>query len=158
MLLHELAHVLPPEAGHGAAWRHAARKVSLVRTRATPDAYELADWQAIPPALCTVLQAIPTPTEPAPAEFFEDRYRQPCAAGYGARGGTSRGKGSGSRYLKVVCGHPGCGYQMRVTRKWFVMGAPLCPVVGHGSMVLAEAAARATSASPFADGVAEAKA
>ena len=168
VLLHELAHVLAPEAGHGAAWRHAARQVGLVRPRATPDAYELADWQAISPALSTVLQAIPTPTEPAPAEFFEDRHRRPCGAGYGSRGGTSRGQGSGSRYLKVVCRHPGCGYQVRVTRKWFLMGAPLCPVVGHGSMVLAEAAAsgqlrllnggaaRATPAIPLIDGAAEA--
>jgi len=168
VLLHELAHVLEPEAGHGAAWRHAARQVGLVRPRATPDAYELADWRAILPALRAVLQAIPPPTEPVPAEFFDDRHRLPCSAGHGSRGGTSRGKGSGSRYLKVVCKHPGCGYQVRITGRWLAMGAPLCPVAGHGSMVEAEApaggrlrlldgsAVRATPAI-FADEVGEAR-
>ena len=58
----------------------------------------------------------PSPTEPAPADFYEDWDRRPCAAGYGVRGGTSRGAGSGSRYLKVVCQVPGCGYQVRVAR------------------------------------------
>ena len=141
VLLHELAHVLAPEAGHGKAWRHAARQIGLVRPRAMPDAGELADWQAISPALLPALQAIPPPTEPAPAEFFEDRHRLPCGAGYGTRGGTSRGKGSGSRYLKVVCRHPGCGYQVRVTSRWLAIGTPHCPVAGHGSMVLEEAPA-----------------
>ena len=168
VLLHELAHVLAPEAGHGAAWRHAARQVGLVRPRATPDAYDLADWRTISPALRTVLQAIPPATDPVPAEFFDDRHRLPCGAGYGTRGGTSRGKGSGSRYLKVVCSHPGCGYQVRVTRRWLAMGAPKCPVAGHGSMVVAEAdagqlrlldgpTARAMPAIPFADEVGEAR-
>ena len=169
VLLHELAHVLTPEAGHGKAWRHAARQVGLVRPRATPDAGELADWHAISPALRPALQAIPLPTEPPPAEFFEDRHRLPCGAGYGTRGGTSRGAGSGSRYLKVICQQPGCGYQVRVTRKWLAIGAPQCPVAGHGSMVLEAApaggqlrlvngsAAGATPAVLFADGVGEAE-
>ena len=138
VLLHELAHVLAPDAGHGKAWRHAARQVGLVRPRATPDAGELADWHAISPVLRTVLQAIPAPTEPAPAEYLYDWSRRPCDAGYGSRGGSSRGEGSGSRYLKVTCQHPGCGYQVRVTRKWLALGAPQCPVAGHGSMVLKE--------------------
>ena len=170
VLLHELAHVLAPEGGHGAAWRHAARQVGLVRPRATPDVGELADWNAISPALCAVLQAIPPPTEPAPAEFFEDRHRLPCGAGYGTRGGTSRGKGSGSRYLKVVCRHPGCGYQVRITNRWLAIGTPQCPVAGHGSMVLEATpaaerlrllnggAAEATPTIPFASGVGEAEA
>jgi len=53
VLLH--AHVLEPEAGYGAAWHHAARQVGWVRPCTKPDAYELADWRAISPALCTVL-------------------------------------------------------------------------------------------------------
>ena len=59
--------------------------------------------------------------------------------GYGTRGGTSRGEGSGSRYLKVICPYPGCGYQVRITRKWLALGAPLCPA-GHGSMELERSA------------------
>lgn len=135
VVLHELAHVLAPGTGHGKEWRHAARQVGLMNPRAWPDAGELADWGAISEAIRPVLQAIPAPTERAPADFF-DWHRRPCGAGYGARGGTSRGEGSGSRYLKVVCRQPGCGYQVRVTRKWLELGTPRCPVAGHGSMAL----------------------
>ena len=38
--------------------------------------------------------------------------------------------------MKVVCRQPGCGYQVRVTRKWLELGTPRCPVAGHGSMAL----------------------
>ena len=136
VVLHELAHILTPGMGHGKAWRHAARQVGLVRPRATPDAGELADWTAISPALRPALMAIPVPTEPAPAEYWYDWQRRPCGAGYGSRGGSSRGEGSGSRYLKATCQHPGCGYQVRMTRKWLALGTPWCPVAGHGQMVL----------------------
>ena len=57
-------------------------------------------------------------------------------AGHGTRGGTSRGEGAGSRYLKVICRQPGCGYQVRVTRKWLALGAPRCPRPDHGDLVL----------------------
>ena len=136
MVLHELAHVLAPGFGHGREWRYAARQVGLMTPRAWPDMGELADWGAISPGIRERLQAIAEPTERAPAEFWEDWHRRPCGAGYGTRGGVSRGEGSGSRYLKVVCQVPGCGYQVRVTRKWLAVGAPRCPIVGHGELVL----------------------
>lgn len=136
VVLHELAHILAPGMGHNKAWRHAARQVGLVRPRARPDVVELSDWAEISPALHTALQAIPMPTEPPPAEYRYDWQRRPCGAGHGSRGGTSRGEGSGSRYLKATCQHPDCGYQVRVTRKWLALGAPWCPVAGHGQMVL----------------------
>ena len=41
------------------------------------------------------------------ADFYHDWSRRPCGAGYGSRGSTSRGEGSGSRYRKVVCRYPG---------------------------------------------------
>ena len=138
VVLHELAHVLAPGFGHGREWRYAARQVGLLNPRAAPEAGELADWSAISPAIRGALQAISEPTERAPAEFYADWHRRPCGAGYGTRGGTSRGEGSGSRYLKVMCRVPGCGYQVRVTRKWLEWGAPLCPRAGHGRMVLAK--------------------
>ena len=136
VVLHELAHILAPGMGHGKVWRHAARQVGLVRPRATPDPGELADWNAISSALRVALQAIPVPTEPVPVEYLYDWQRRPCGAGYGSRGGSSRGEGSGSRYLKATCQYPGCGYQVRVTRKWLALGAPWCPVAGHGQLVL----------------------
>ena len=136
VVLHELGHVLAPGFGHGREWRYAARQVGLLKPRARPDAGELADWGAISPGVRAKLQAIPEPTERAPAEFWDDWHRRPCGAGYGTRGGVSRGEGAGSRYLKVVCQVPGCGYQVRMTRKWLALGAPRCPIVGHGEMVL----------------------
>ena len=141
VVLHELGHVLTPGCGHGKAWRYAARQVGLLQPRAWPGLGELASWGAIAPALRSKLQAIPTPTVRELASF-DDWHRRPCGVGYGTRGGTSRGAGAGSRYLKVICQHPGCGYQVRLTRKWLALGAPRCPLIGHGDLVL-EAAARA---------------
>ena len=135
VVLHELAHVLTPGSGHGKAWRYAARQVGLLQPRAWPDARELADWGAIAPGLRGKLQAIPEPTEPPPA-YYQEWHRRRCGVGYGSRGGTSRGEGTGSRYLKVSCRHPGCGYQVRITRKWLALGAPCCPLAGHGNLVL----------------------
>lgn len=38
-----------------------------------------------------------------------------------------------SRLLKVCCAS--CGYIARTTRKWLdTLGAPLCPIDGHGAM------------------------
>ena len=135
VVLHELAHVLTPGSGHSKAWRYAARQVGLLKPRAWPSMGELASWGAIAPAVRARLQAIPEPTERAPAEYY-DWHRRQCGVGYGTRGGTSRGEGAGSRYLKVSCQYPGCGYQVRVTRKWLALGAPRCPIAGHGELVL----------------------
>ena len=107
-------------------WRYAASQVGLLRPRACPDTGELADWSAISPAIRPALQAIPEPTERPPAEYFADWHRRGCGAGSGSRGGTSRGEGSGSRSLKAVCLRPGCGYQVRITRRWLALG--------HGSL------------------------
>ena len=138
VVLHELAHVLAPGSGHGKEWRYAARQVGLLQPRAWPDAGELADWGAIASALRARLQAVAEPTERVPADYYYDWLRRGCGAGYGTRGGTSRGEGAGSRYLRVVCQEPGCGYQVRVTRKWLRLGAPRCPIADHGSMKLEE--------------------
>ena len=69
-------------------------------SRSAPDSWS--GWREIAPAIRATLQAIPEPTESLPAEYYGDRLRRPCAAGYGTRGGTSRGKGSGSRYGSMV--------------------------------------------------------
>ena len=132
----QLAHVLALGFGHGREWRYAARQVGLLDPRAWPSQGELADWSAISPAVRGALQAIPEPIEPAPVDYYYDWHRRGCGAGHGTRGGTSRGEGAGSRYLKVICRQPGCGYQVRVTRKWLALGAPRCPRSGHGDLVL----------------------
>ena len=131
-----LAHVLALGFGHGREWRYAARQVGLLDPRAGPSQGELADWRAISPAIRGALQAIPEPIEPAPVGYYYDWHRRGCGAGHGTRGGTSRGEGAGSRYLKVICRQPGCGYQVRVTRKWLALGAPRCPRPDHGDLVL----------------------
>ena len=94
VVLHELAHVLAPDAGHGSAWRHAARQVGLLRPCAWPDSGAPADWREIAPAIRATLQAIPEPTESLPAEYYDDRLRR-------AGSGGSR---PGSR-----CAHPSPG-------------------------------------------------
>ena len=137
VVLHELAHVLAPDSGHGAPWRHAARQVGLLRPQAAPDSGVLADWHEIAPGLRATLQAIPAPRK-EPAVYYPDRLRKFCTKGDGARGGDTRGPGSGSRYLKVGCQQPGCGYQVRITRRWLKIGIPRCPVAGHGTMELME--------------------
>ena len=65
--------------------------------------------------------------DPGRRSTWAEREQRGCGVGYGTRGGTSRGEGAGSRYLKVICRQPGCGYQVRVTRKWLALCAPRCP-------------------------------
>ena len=118
-----------PSPRCAASWRSCSGRRVRRRTSAS-----WRSWSAISAAIRPALQAIPEPTERPPAEYFANWHRRGCCAGYGSRGGTSRGEGSGSRYLKAVCEHPGCGYQVRITRRWLALGAPLCPVAGHGSL------------------------
>ena len=33
-----------------------------------------------------------------------------------------------SRLIRVECLEPGCGYTVRITRKWLIVGHPICPV------------------------------
>ena len=123
--------------------RATARQVGLLRPRAWPDLGELASWEEIAPALRRRLQGIPAPTERAPAHF-DDWHRRRCGVGYG-----SRGEGAGSRYLKVTCQHPGCGYQVRLTRKWLApfgsdhghRPGPTLPAAGHCLRIPTEAIA-----------------
>lgn len=41
-------------------------------------------------------------------------------------------KKQSTRLIKCECDQ--CGYNVRATRKWLEIGAPVCPVVGHGPM------------------------
>jgi len=48
---------------------------------------------------------------------------------------SSGPKAQGTRLHKVMCRH--CGYVARVTMKWLNLGMPVCPLVGHGAMMMA---------------------
>jgi len=109
--IHEMAHVLAGHgAGHGVAWKEAGRLLGLLTIEAagqgyTPDHFEHGLWESIvtlgepkdgQPNTSSVGSGIPfvgLPTGPGRA----------CPLGIGTRGGTSRGKGSGSRLRLYEC-------------------------------------------------------
>lgn len=132
--LHELAHVLAgPASGHGPQWKLEASRLGLRRAQAAGQHYVPADFT---PDIRFSLFYLTIPNDGKPAlsiglSFFGlpvsgRATAAACPLGIGTRGGTSRGVGSGSRLLKVVC-PSGCGYNVRVTRKWLTVGAPICP-------------------------------
>ena len=43
-------------------------------------------------------------------------------------------KKQSTRLIKCECEKDACGYNVRVTRKWLEVGAPVCPCAGHGAM------------------------
>jgi len=113
--LHELGHVLAGlEGGHGPAWHTACAKLGLINVQAAGTAYS---WENFEPGMRAKLQRLAPPTDGAPVKALigqplgphgalitagQLRVR-PCGAGFGTRGGHSRGTGSGSRLLKYVC-------------------------------------------------------
>ena len=137
--VHEIAHaVLDPGAGHGSLWKATARELGMATPSATSSGCE--GWDAFDPDIRAVLEDIPTPNDgkpfPPSPRTLQGRPigPRPCSAGNGARGGTSRGRGAGSRMFKCTCHHEDCGYTVRTTRKWLDVGAPICPIPGHGPM------------------------
>lgn len=137
--LHELAHAMAgPGAGHMGEWRAACARVGLP---AAVNGTEYT-WDSFDPEFVPTLKAIPVPNDGMPrsvaaviaglrkkgGEGLPPALRtgplpaepkvKPCGAGFGVRGGTSRGKGSGSRMLKYTCDHKGdkCGDAPKVLR------------------------------------------
>jgi hypothetical protein len=114
--LHELAHVIAgPRAGHGPLWKAACARLGLVFVRAAGTKYSLACFS---PEVRAAIAALPQPTDGKPQPFggllpngmpLQLKLR-PCSAGIGVKGGRSRGKGSGSRMRKYICG---CGQIVR---------------------------------------------
>lgn len=126
--LHELGHVLAGwDAGHGKVWKEACERLGLRHVKAAGTNYLLANFA---PVVRHAIAAMGIPTDGKP--LFRDpsqAVQQPkgvCTQGFGTRGGTSRGAGSGSRMLKVTC--PTCRYVARVAGSWLAKGAPICPV------------------------------
>lgn len=141
--IHEIGHVLAGyEAAHGPEWKAACARAGLRRALAAGQSYCPA---ALAPDVRMALfdGTIPFPTDGAPVDLLSGMLGRggrpvkvkPCGFGVGARGGKSRGAGSGSRLIKVSC--VDCGYVARVSAKWLdSVGEPLCP--DHGAMVRAE--------------------
>lgn len=96
--LHELGHVLSP-GGHNAAWRRACERLGLRNVKAAGQVYDTA---AFDPLLLSAIQSLALPVDGSPA-FGGASVKARCVSSLGARGGTSRGKGSGSRLRLFVC-------------------------------------------------------
>lgn len=109
--LHELAHVLAGNtAGHSVEWKEAAKVLGFTkRPEAAGQRYSLALFNGT--LREQLVQLAQTIADGSPA--FRSTFAtlgltmtpRPCSAGYGTRGGRSRGAGSGSRSRLWVCGH-----------------------------------------------------
>lgn len=115
--VHELAHVLAGHgAGHGKGWKDACARLGLVDVLAAGTDYSEDNFE---PDLWTAIAALGEPTDGAPLFLGADGAAprpRPCKGGHGARGGKSRGKGSGSRSLRHECDE--CGMVFYTTAKW----------------------------------------
>jgi hypothetical protein len=107
--LHELGHVLAGIGkGHGPDWKAACERLGLRYVRAAGTNYSPACFAA---DVRLAINALPAPTDGKPQGIGGMRANgtplqlklRPCTAGVGAKGGKSRGTGSGSRLRKFVC-------------------------------------------------------
>jgi hypothetical protein len=109
-LVHEVVHaVVGNQEGHNAVFGKCARAVhlcgKLTSTRAEKDLIEICEkWIA--------------KLGPYPHSKLD--------------GMKAPGKKQTTRLVKCQC--PKCEYNVRATRKWLEIGAPICPIVGHGPM------------------------
>lgn len=133
--IHECAHVRAGMGtGHGPEWKSAAADLGLLNAEAAGQVYARAHFA---PDILRALDYIPHPVDGRPAFGVQGARgfglpprgtRGGCRAGWGSRGGTSRGTGAGSRSVKVEC--PDCDYKVRLARTWLdnaEYGAPECP-------------------------------
>lgn len=120
-LVHQLVHAaLPPDAGHGKAFKAAALKIGLTgkMRHATPGLL-------LNERLLQVAEAL----GPLPHASL-DLSRNPDG-----RRPADRPKKQKARLLKAECKADGCGYSVRVTSKWIKdVGPPGCPK--HGPMTV----------------------
>lgn len=98
--LHELAHALVgPGHGHDKVWKEACLKLGLRLAKAGQRYYPA----LLAPEVREAISAM-EPADGSPS-ILHIPERAICSMGVGTRGGKSRGKGSGSRLRKYVCGH-----------------------------------------------------
>lgn len=108
-LLHEYAHSLAGMgAGHGKEWKATCMRLGFqIRPAAAGQRYYLAIFKpALRQALYGIAQSLRdgTPLFSVAAGYTRTGTSGPCRAGYGTRGGKSRGAGSGSRLRLWECG------------------------------------------------------
>ncbi len=133
--IHELGHALAGVgAGHDKDWKDACVRLgftkrpaaagqvyflSLIRSEIRRQVYELAG---------EIGDGSPDFARFGVGTGITVSKPRPCSQGHGTRGGTSRGKGSGSRQVKATCG---CGRIIRASRS-VLEGAPIrCEACGE---------------------------
>ena len=104
-VLHELGHVLAPlGAGHNKLWHEACGKVGLRHVKAAGTNYT---WAHFAPDIREKVTALKLPRDGRPNALVLPNGLLPklrkCGAGFGTRGGKSRGVGSGSRLRLYEC-------------------------------------------------------
>jgi len=115
ILIHELCHsILPPNVKHGKEFKAVATRVGL----------EGKMRHAIPgPVLRDRVHALAASLGPLPHAKLNFTVASDAP------------KKQGTRYLKAECG-AACGYTVRVTSKWAMVGLPVCPVnAKHGKLL-----------------------
>lgn len=119
ILIHELVHAcLPAEAGHGKVFKRHATALGLTgkMTATVPDI----DLIARLSVLSESIGALP--------------HGKLDYAGVAA----DTPKKQGTRMLKAFCVCDGCGYVVRITRKWAEQGLPVCPIGSRHGMLTCE--------------------
>lgn len=132
-VLHELAHVLAgPAAGHDTSWKDACVRLGFSkRPEAAGQVYHLSLFSPVIRGVAYALMADIRDGSPAFARglgffgFAAPLRSRPCSAGFGTRGGTSRGKGSGSRLRlwECACAKP---IKVRIASDSFAAHCDLC--------------------------------
>jgi hypothetical protein len=123
VLAHEVIHAtVGLEVGHRGAFKRLALAIGLTgKMTATTEGEEFI--RTFTPVLDNL--------GPYPHAELDARRRRPNP---GEPPQSSGPKAQRTRLHKVMCRQ--CGYVARVTLKWLNEGMPICPVVGHGSMLM----------------------
>jgi hypothetical protein len=108
-VLHELGHVLAGMGvGHGQVWHDCCARLGLISVRAAGTEYT---WDNFDPKIAKQLRRLRLPNDGAPVAPIGSGGAwggvvpklKPCGAGWGTKGGKSRGVGSKSRLLLYHC-------------------------------------------------------
>ena len=116
IVLHEMLHAyLPPKTKHGPAFARLAKNVGLA---GKPRATVVEDDSPLAQALALIVDKTgPYPTRAMDPSLDDQRKKQT------------------TRMIKVVCPEEVCGYTVRTTAKWILVGVPVCP---NGHEMVAE--------------------